>query len=102
MLRPAATKSRTMTSGHTIGAKNHSHHAVGELSFPNLTNGIRMPYNVVPFTGRGRANDHLKFSKRPAAALQCNGGLCTACRRRGDLRLSKAGAEDLGDASVRS
>ena len=34
--------------------------------------------NVMPFTGRGRADDHSNHSKRSAAAVQCNGGLCHA------------------------
>lgn len=29
----------------------------------------------MPFTGRGRADDHSNHSKRPAAAVQCSGGL---------------------------
>ena len=34
-----------------------------------------MPDNVLPFTGRGRADDHSNYSKRSAAAVQCSGGL---------------------------
>ena len=29
----------------------------------------------MPFTGRGRADDHPNYGKRPAAAVQCSGGL---------------------------
>ena len=29
----------------------------------------------MPFTGRGRADDHSNYSNRPAAAVQCSGGL---------------------------
>jgi hypothetical protein len=32
-------------------------------------------HNVVPFTGRGRADDHSNYGNRPAAAVQCSGGL---------------------------
>jgi len=31
----------------------------------------------MPFIGRGRADDHSNHNKRPAAAVQCNGGLCS-------------------------
>src|SRR4051812_47180823 len=34
--------------------------------------------NGMPFTGRGRADDHSNHSGRPAAAVQCSGGLCPA------------------------
>ena len=36
-----------------------------------------MSHNVVPFTGRGRADDHSNHGKRSAAAVQCSGGLST-------------------------
>jgi hypothetical protein len=31
--------------------------------------------NVLPFTGRGRADGHSNHSERAAAAVQCSGGL---------------------------
>jgi hypothetical protein len=40
------------------------------------------PYNVGPFTGRGRADDRSNHSKRSAAAVQCSGGLCNSFERR--------------------
>src|SRR4051794_9460084 len=33
-------------------------------------------HNGLPFTGRGRADDHSNHSKRSAAAVECSGGLC--------------------------
>ena len=34
----------------------------------------------MPFTGRGRADDHSIHSNRPAAAVQCSGGLSSTPR----------------------
>src|SRR3954468_19703179 len=36
--------------------------------------------NGLPFTGRGRADDLSKFSKRSAATVQCSGGLAAVRR----------------------
>jgi hypothetical protein len=33
------------------------------------------PHNVMPFTGRGRADDQSNHNKRSAATVQCSGGL---------------------------
>src|SRR5687767_13912590 len=90
MLRPAATKSRTMKSGQTIGAKSHSHHAVGELSLPNLTNGIRMPYNGLAVHWPRPRRRPSNYGKRSAAAVQCSGGLATAAASRGATRMPVA------------
>ena len=32
-------------------------------------------HNGMPLSGRGRAEDHSKYGKRSAAAVQCSGGL---------------------------
>ena len=45
-------------------------------------------HNVMPFTGRGRADGRSNYGKRSAAAVQCSGGYPSAGLRRTSFTLS--------------
>jgi hypothetical protein len=50
----------------------------------------------MPFTGRGRADDHSNHGKRSAAAVQCSGGLFSG-RFAVDTELRAQGLFDCAD-----